>query len=309
MGFGLLGAANAVEPIEDEDAAAMLAQCFALGIRLFDTAPLYGGRRSEARLGGLLKAYERSDFALSTKVGRYRTWGQIPDKKNHLLGSEFDYSYDRTLKSVEESMRLLGSDHLDIVHIHDCDDHVDAALSGAFKALRSLRVSGVVGGISLGVMNPDTAVQMLSREKFDCVMIAGRYSLLNHTALHALIPLCQKQNTDIINAAPFNSGILAVGPVPGVRYDYAISSPEIIAKVEKIVAVCQDFEIHLKRAALQFAAAPDVVKSVALGLVSPDLLQGNLYDLTTPIPAEFWARLKAETLLDEAAIVPKVTTL
>lgn len=293
LGFGLLGTTNAT-PISDGDADRMFAAAWDLGLRRFDTAPLYGGGLSEDRLGRLLRGRPRADYVLSSKVGRYRAYGAaVTDAKAH-PGDWRDYSRDATLRAVETSLTRLGTDHLDIVFVHDCDTHLAEARDGALPALAELRAEGVVGAIGCGSNLAATHLALLRDAVLDVLMVAGRFTLLDQSAAESLFPLCLARGVQVELAAPFNSGILATGADAAVtRFDYAPPSPAIRDRVRDIEDICQTHGVPLKRAALQYSAGHPAVTRLVLGLVHPDGLRSNLADLSTPVPDTLWPALAA----------------
>lgn len=298
LGFGLLGTTNTA-PVSDESARQIFDCAQSLGINRFDTAPLYGGGLSEERLGKLLKGIPRSDYVLSTKVGRFRPYAaQVSNPKDN-VGDSRDYSFDTTLRSVEASLQRLGTDRLDIVFIHDCDEHIDEAVKGAWPALNRLEEQGVIGRIGCGSNVSATHEKLLERVPLDTLMVANCYSLLQGAAAARLLPRCQALGTEVELAAPFNSGILATGPDdPSARYDYVLAGAEIRERVRQISAVCQQHGVSLKQAALHYCARHPAVDRLILGLAEPAQLRSNHEDLQTPVPDALWAALEVIGIVD-----------
>lgn len=291
LGFGLLGTTNTA-PIPDEDAEAMFAAAWDMGLRRFDTAPLYGGGLSEDRLGRLLRAVPREAYALSSKVGRYRAYAATVANPKDNPGDWHDYSRDATLRSVEASLKRLGTDRLDIAFVHDCDDDVAAALDGALPALAELKSQGVVGAIGCGSNLAATHLALVQQAELDVLMVAGRFTLLDQTAARALFPACLARGIAVELAAPFNSGILATGPDdPATRFDYEAPDDDTRARVRAIQSICAAHGVPLKRAALHYSAAHPAVRRLVLGLTEPDGLRSNLDDLSLPVPPGLWAAL------------------
>ncbi|WP_323768237.1 aldo/keto reductase [Marinovum sp.] len=298
LGFGLLGTTNAA-PVSDAEAEAMFAAAWHMGLRRFDTAPLYGGGLSEERLGRLLRGRPRGDYLLSSKVGRYRDYAAVVSNPKDNPGDWHDYSRDATLRSVEASLTRLGTDRLDIVFLHDCDDHIGAALEGALPVLADLKAQGVIGALGVGSNVAATHLALLQRAALDVLMVAGRFTLLDQSAAKALFPLCEARGTEVELASPFNSGILATGPDdPGTRFDYQPPDAAIRDRVRTIAQVCAAQGVSLKRAALQYSAAPRAVTRLVLGLTDPDGLRSNLADLADPVPDALWPALAALGLPD-----------
>jgi len=292
LGFGLLGTTNTA-PISDEDALEIFRTAVhELGVNRFDTAPLYGGGLSEERLGKLLISTPRDDYILSTKVGRYRPYAAyVTDPKNN-AGDVYDYSHDSTLRSIEKSLQRLRTDRLDIVFIHDCDEHIEAATNGAWPALSKLRDEGVLGRIGCGSNVAATHEQLLERVDMDIMMVANCYSLLEDTASAKVFPRCQELSVEVELAAPFNSGILATGPdVETARYNYVIAGDEVRARVRAIQHLCMSHGVALKQTALQYCLRHPAVSRLILGLAKPDELRSNIQELKNPIPDALWEEL------------------
>jgi D-threo-aldose 1-dehydrogenase len=220
--------------------------------------------------------------------------------------SMFDYSRDGVLRSLEESRKRLGIDKIDIVYIHDPDvnDSFKQALDEAFPALADLKSQGVIGAIGAGMNQAEMLCDFAKNADFDCFLLAGRYTLLDQIALKELLPLCQQKNISIIIGGAYNSGILATGAVEGAHYNYAPAPPEIMEKTRKIETVCARFNIPMKAAALQFPFGHPAVVSNIPGVKTKERFEENLSLFTHPIPAEFWAALKAESLIVPEAPVP-----
>ncbi|MBY6160243.1 aldo/keto reductase [Mameliella alba] len=292
LGFALLGSSNA-DPIPDAQARQMFDAAWDLGLRRFDTAPLYGGRQSEERLGQLLQGRPRDSYVLSTKVGRYRDYAvEVVNPKDN-PGDWHDYSRESTLRSVEQSLKLLGTDRLDIVFVHDCDKHLPEALSGALPALAELKAQGVIGALGCGSNVAATHHALLRETDLDVLMVAGRFTLLDQSADDDLFPLCLARGVQVELAAPFNSGILATGPdVDETRFDYQPPDAALRDRVRAIQSACHAEGVPLKRAALHYAAAHPAVTRLVLGLIHPEGLRSNLADLSAPVPHTLWTALE-----------------
>jgi len=302
IGFGAASLGYMYTPVTDEEAEAVVETMWAAGIRLYDTAALYGGGLSEVRLGRALARHPRAEYILCTKVGRGRPFGQrrAPDG----AGDFWDFSYDFALRSVAESLKRLQVDRVDVVHIHDPDHALDQAMQGTYRALERLRDEGVVGAIGVG-SNSEVALAALARRgRFACFLLANRYTLLEQRALSELLPLCLERGIAVINAGVFNSGILATGTGPGARYEYREAPPEIQDQVRRLSDVCSRHKVAVKAAALQFPLGHPAVTTLLLGGGSIAHLRENLLLLTESIPERFWVELKAQGLVDPAAPVP-----
>jgi D-threo-aldose 1-dehydrogenase len=314
LGFGAGPLGDFYGAIPSSTAAATVEAAWEAGLRTFDTAPLYGYGRSELRLGHVLREMSREEYVLCTKVGRYFAPVKAGEDTSDLRpgGLPFrpvlDYSYDGALRSLEHSLLRIGVARVDIVHLHDLDawacggeENAERCLrqaeSGAFKALAELRASGDIRAIGVGVNQPSWAARVIRALDLDCVMIAGRYSLLNQEAAEDLFPLCLERNIGVLAAGPFNGGLLVRGPAPGVRYNYAEPPAEIVERLRRLQAICQRHDVPIAAAALQFTAAHPAVNCVVAGAMSADEVRANVDHLRRPIPASFWDDLRASALL------------
>jgi D-threo-aldose 1-dehydrogenase len=264
------------------------------GIRLFDTAHLYGGGLAEERLGRALAGRPRDAYRIATKIGCYRPYGQGPIPPGGTRRREadvWDYGYDRTLAAVETSLRRLAVDRLDIVHIHGFDQHIDAALGGAYRALARLKAEKIVGAIGAGCDAAAPLVTALGREPFDVVLCAGRYTLLDRAAAAELLPLAMRTGTRVIAGGVFNSGILATGATRGAHYNYNAASPETVARVQALDALCRDHGATLRAAAVQFPLRNPAIDAILLGAANPAELQDSLECLARPISQALWVAI------------------
>jgi D-threo-aldose 1-dehydrogenase len=320
LGFGGAPLGNLYAPIEEAEALASVERAYALGLRYFDTAPHYGNGLSEHRIGHVLRRLPRESFTLSTKVGRLLSPDPSAAADQHGFQAalpftqRFDYSYDATLRSLEDSAQRLGLARIDIVYIHDIDDftHGSAdqparfreAMEGAYRALERLRAARAVRAIGLGVNDTQVCLDAARHGDFDGFLLAGRYTLLDQSAHAELLPLCLVRNLKLVIGGPYNSGILATGAVPGARYDYRPASETVLRKVAAIGAQCRRFGVPLKAAALRFPLGHPAVAAVIPGARSPAEVEENLALVRQPIPAEFWTSLKSEGLLPPEVPVP-----
>lgn len=318
LGFGAAPFGNLMAEVSDEATRASADTALAAGIRYFDTAPFYGHGLSEHRLGEALRFRPRESFVLSTKVGRLlkpdpraRTPG--PFVRTPPFDIAYDYSRDGALRSIEDSLQRMGLAHIDIVFIHDVTakwrgDALEAtyreAMVGAYRALADLRAQGTIGAIGVGVNDVDILRRFANDGDFDCFMLAGRYTLLDTTALPELLPLCERKNISILLAAPYHSGILASGAVAGAKFWYADAPPEILDRVRKIEAICARHGVSLQSAATQFPLAHPRIASVAAGYRSPAEVRTALAACAAPIPIAFWAEIRDAGLVDPMAPTP-----
>jgi D-threo-aldose 1-dehydrogenase len=319
LGFGTAPIGDLYARLDDATAIAAVERAFELGINLLDTSPLYGRGLAEHRCGTAIRRASRRDLVICTKVGRWMDPFHPPDDGSGFVGGSphratVDYSYDGTMRSVEQSLLRLGIDRLDLLLIHDVDvwthgkdaveDRFREAMDGAYVALDRLRAEGVVAGIGIGVNEAEMCVRFAQAGSFDVMLLAGRYSLLEQPALSEFLPLAQRQGIGVLLGGVFNSGILATGAIPGAKYNYRDAPPEILDKVASIERVCAGHVVALPTAALHFALGHPAVVSLVLGGRSPQDVEHNVGALDLEVPAGLWADLKAERLLDPDAPVP-----
>ena len=222
-----------------------------------------------------------------------------------MAASPFDYSRDAVLRSFESSLERLGIDRIDIVLIHDPDDHQHEALETAFPTLAELRSQGVIGAIGAGMNQWQMLAHFARNADFDCFLLAGRYTLLEQTALDDFLPLCVEKQISVFTGGVYNSGILALGPDhPAATYNYAPAPPEIADRARRIAAVCDRHGVPLQVAAANFPLGHPAVTALLIGGESPTQFSETVAALRTPIPAALWADLKAEGLLREDAPSP-----
>ena len=320
LGFGAAPLGNLYAPVAEDEALAAVHAAYAQRIRYFDTAPLYGHGMSEHRCGEALRRYPRDTFVLSSKVGRLLRPGR--DASDAFDGyadtlpfrTVYDYSYDGAMRSFEDSLQRLGTDRIDILLVHDIDVRThgvegqkrrfDEAVGGAFRALQRLRAESVVGAIGLGVNEIDVCIAAAERVDIDCVLLAGRYSLLEQGALDRLLPLCAERGIGVIVGGPFNSGILASGTTGEARYDYALAPPAILERVRSIEAVCRRHRVALAAAALQFPYGHPAVTAVIPGARTRAEVEQNVALREVAIPADFWRELKEVGLMRDDAPCP-----
>lgn len=310
LGLGTAPLAGLYEAVGKSRALATLQRAYELGIRYFDTAPLYGHGLAEQRTGVVLRRHRRDEFTLSTKVGRLLRPGE-PSPDGQFRGTPkvipvFDFSYDATMRAFEESRQRLGIDRVDILFIHDPDEYYDDALHGAYRALAKLRDEGVVGAIGAGMNQSEMLARFARETDMDCFLLAGRYTLLEQGALKELLPLCEQRNIAIVIGGVFNSDLLA-NPRPGAHFNYEPASAQLIKRAQEIGELCARWEVPLKAAALQFPMAHPTVASVLIGVRSTEHLEENVRLFELEIPDGLWAELKARQLLDETAPVPEST--
>lgn len=300
------------------DAAVALTVTAALdqGVRYLDTAPFYGFGLAEHRLGRALQDVPRERYVLSTKVGRLLRprSGPAPDiapfAESLPFEAVFDYSYDGTMRSLEASRQRLGLASIDIALIHDLSPRwhgadlprrLDEAMEGAYRALDELRRSNDIKAIGVGVNDSRACLDLAARGRFDCFMLAGRYTLLDHTALDEFLPSCAAEGIGVLLAGPFNSGILATGATEGATFFYAPADAGIVERTRKIEAICNRHEVPLAAAALQFSTSHPAITSTVTGCRSAEEVTRNLELMDMPIPPALWQELAATGLISSEA--------
>lgn len=314
LGLGTAPLGGLFAAVPDPQAHAVVESAWARGLRYFDTAPLYGFGLAEQRLGHVLAGRPRHEFVLSTKVGRLLRADAPPDPGQFHQGDPFyrgtppvnpvfDYSYDGVMRSVEESLQRLGLDRVDILFIHDPDDHFAAALSGAYRALDRLRSEGTVGAVGAGMNQAEMLARFAREADFDCFLLAGRYTLLDQVGLDELLPLCEQKNIAIVVGGVYNSGLLA-DTRPGATFNYVPAAAQWVEKARRLQAVCDRHGVPLKAAAIQFPLAHPAVATVLTGSRTVAELDENLRMFAYEIPSDLWAELRAEGLIPAAAPVP-----
>ncbi len=293
LGLGCAPLGNLFAPMTDADAGATVAAAWECGIRLFDTAPLYGHGLSEHRLGAAVRPYPRDEFVVSTKVGRLvRPDAEFDPGVFRIprgTAPQFDFSGDGVRRSIEESLERLGLDRIDIVLVHDPDDHEQAALDGAFPALVTLRDEGVVRAIGAGMNQQEMLDRFVARVDLDCVLLAGRYTLLDRSG-EALLEHCAERGVGVIIGGVFNSGILA-GADRTPTFDYEPADRGIVERVDALRTTCARTGVALPAAALQFALDHPAVSTVVIGAADPGEIRADVEWASTTIPPALLAEL------------------
>ena len=307
--------------VPEADAIATAQHAVDLGIGYFDTAPLYGYGNSEHRLGMALGDVPAGSYVLSTKVGRL-----LVDRDRITPGMDidhqraegrddyyfrdtppvrpvFDYSFDGVLRSVEESLERLGLERIDILYIHDPDEHWEQAIGAAYPALDRLRAEGTIRAIGVGMNETDMLARFAREGHFDIFLVANRYTLLGQEALDELFPLCLERGIAVALGGVFNSGILA-NPRPGSRFGYVPADPTILSRAEHLRDVCARHGVPLAAAAVQFALAHPAVVSIVAGVRSIAQLDDYPGLLRREIPDQLWQELIAEQLLPPGVPTP-----
>lgn len=320
LGFGTAPLGNLLKAISDTEARATLDAAWAGGARYFDTAPLYGLGLAETRLNPFLRDKPRDEYVLSSKVGRLiqhcapehrdgvGKWLEVPCRREN-----FDYSYDGVMRSFEHSFSRLGVDRIDILYVHDLckfthgsrevsNLRVEEFFAGrGYDAMVSLRDQGLVRAIGGGINEWEVCQALAERGDFDLFLLAGRYTLLEQTALDSFLPLCESRGIGIVTGGPYNSGILASGAKPGAFYNYEPAPQNILDRVNEIESVCREHNVRMVDAAFQFPLLHPTHVAVIPGGQSADETASNLQAASAEIPAALWADLKSKGLMREDA--------
>jgi len=311
LGFGAAPIGNLFSAVGDADAAATVDAAWNAGLRFFDTAPLYGHGLSERRLGAALRARPRDEVVVATKVGRLLDAHVVKDDDGFVdtppVGWRYDFSHDATLRSLDASLERMGLDRIDVLHVHDPDDHAEDALRGAFPALRKLRDEGVVRAIGAGMNQSALLARFVREADVDCVLLAGRYTLLEQPALADLLPLCVQRGVSVIAGGVFNSGLLA-DPSPRAMYDYHPAPPVQIEHARHLASVCARHGVDLKAAALRFPLAHPAVACVLTGARTVAEVEENARLFAAPIPLALWNDLRRERLIGDDVPTPCTET-
>ncbi|MBR0829137.1 aldo/keto reductase [Bradyrhizobium manausense] len=308
IGLGTAPLGGLFSAVSEADAEATIERAWSLGVRFFDTAPLYGFGLAERRLGSFLRQQKRDSFAISTKVGRLLRPATASGEDDHYKGApalrpQFDFSYDGVMRSVEESLTRLGLDRVDVLLVHDPDDHYDAAVSGAFRALMRLRDDGTVKAIGSGMNQSEMLARFAEAVPLDCFLLAGRYTLLDQGALTALFPICRAKNIGILLGGIYNSGILA-NPHTGAKFNYEDADAALVSRALELDALCRKHGTELKAAAVQFCMAHPAVTVAVQGARTAAEVSDNIAMAELPVPQAFWQELRGRKLVDANAPLP-----
>ena len=305
LGFGAGPLGGFYGPVTPEEAIGAVRAAWDLGVRYFDVAPLYGHGRAEVLLGHVLRELPRDEFVLSTKVGRWlRPHGQDQDPATLRPGGlpfhpVLDYSRDGVLRSLEHSMLRLGVPRVDIVMIHDVDVHSQgseeaaerafaAAIGGAYPALVELKRAGAIRAIGIGLNQVHWALRWLDETDLDCVMIAGRWTLLNREAGDELFPECERRGVGVLAAGAFNGGLIARGVATGAHYNYRPAPPAVLERLAALERAAGATGADLRAAAIQFVLRHPAVNALVAGAMRASEVRENVAALRTPVPEAFW---------------------
>ncbi|WP_430787726.1 aldo/keto reductase [Actinoplanes sp. G11-F43] len=320
LGMGLAPIGGLYAAVGDRTAAAAVDEAWRRGVRFFDTAPLYGAGLSEQRAGAALRgrppqSADPDGFTIATKVGRrIQTPGQGRLSPTATEGGDgmwaesrgdavWDFSAEGVRESHRESLERLGLERVDILHLHDPDEHFPQALAEALPVLAELRRAGTVRAVSAGMNQSAMLTEFARTGQFDCFLLAGRYSLLDQSGLGDLLPECHRRGISVIIGGVYNSGILAA-PVPGATFGYRPASPKMLARAQAMERVCARYDVPLRAAALQFPWGHPAVASVLVGMRSPEEAADAAAMARVVIPGALWRDLSAAWLLDPEVPVP-----
>lgn len=310
LSFGGAAIGGLYEEVGEEPARRTVARALERGLCYLDTAPHYGLGLSERRLGRALEGVPRDSFQISTKVGRLLSPlapGETEPPHGFVttapLKRSWDFSRDGVLRSLEDSLQRLGLDRVDILYLHDPDAFESEVYATGYPTLAQLRAEGVVGAIGAGMNQAEMLTRLVRRLDLDLVLVAGRYSLLDQSALTELLPTCQARGVEVVVGAPFNGGLLAA-PRPGATYDYRRATPELVVRATRMRDVCTRHGVTLTAAALQFPLGHPAVVSVLAGARSPQEVDDNACAFNARVAPEIWDELKLAGLLHPELPVP-----
>jgi D-threo-aldose 1-dehydrogenase len=307
LGGGPLG--GLFQPVNDDAAAATLAEAWYHGIRYFDTAPHYGIGQSERRFGEFLRQKPSDEFTLSTKVGRLLVEQDAAGRTDEAFEVSathrrvWDFSRDGIRRSLEESLVRMGLERVDAVYLHDGEYHFKTALNEGYPALAELRAEGVVSAIGAGMADAALLTKLVRETDVDVVMVAGRYTLLDQSGLDELLPTCQEGGVSVIAAAVFHSGVLAhPRPLAEAMFDYETASAAVLDRANRLAEICAGHGVTLPQAAMAFPLTHPAVAGVVVGMRSAEEVRQNGKSFATGVSPQLWNDLCAEGLLDERVL-------
>jgi D-threo-aldose 1-dehydrogenase len=311
VGLGGAPLGNLLGEVSDAEAVATVNAAWDEGWRFFDTAPHYGLGLAEERLGAGLQGKPRDEFVLSSKVGRiiYEASDAATDDEGFEISTtrrrRWDFSRDGVLRSIEDSLRRIGTDRLDVVFVHDPDDHYEDAIATAFPTLIELRDQGVIGAIGSGMNQSAMLTRFVNEVDIDVIMLAGRYTLIDPDGLDDVLPACLEHDVQVIAVGVFNSGLLSrPRPATDATFNYEPAAQTLIDKANKVADVCEAHGVTLPAAALAFPLAHPAVAGIAVGCRTPEEVHANAELARTEVPAALWSDLKSAGLLRDDAPTP-----
>lgn len=312
LSFGSAPIGNLLREVSDADAHGAIEAAWEGGIRYFDTAPHYGLGLAERRMGEVLSQYPRDEYLVSTKVGRLLEPSDKYPGENDLVDGfmvpkdfvrVYDYSEDAIKRSIESSLTRMNTDHIDIVFVHDPDDHYREALEGAFPALSKLRDEGVIKSFGSGMNQAEMLTDFVRYTDLDVIMLAGRYTLIEQFSLDNLLPLALERDVSVVAAGVFNSGLLSKDrPSADSSYNYAPAPAELIAKVNEIADICEAHGVTLPAVAAQFPLGHSAVSNICLGARDARQVSRNVQLFSEEIPAAVWEDLKDASIVRDESV-------
>jgi D-threo-aldose 1-dehydrogenase len=312
LGFGGSAVGNLSTAISDRQAGDAIERAWALGVRYFDTAPHYGFGLSERRIGTALAAVPRDELLVSTKVGRLIVPRLPPaaiDDEGFAVAGDltraWDFSREGVARSLRESCVRLGLDRVDIALVHDPDRAWDGAARDGLRALAELRADGEVRAVGIGTTSTSGLAELIEDRIVDLVLLAGRYTLLDHRAGLPVLTAAERHGVAVVLAGVFNSGVLATPrPRVGARYEYRDADPAIVAVANRMADVCESHGVDLPTAAIAFARRHPSVTAVVVGMGSATEVDENVARFATSVPGALWDDLAARSLIDERCAAP-----
>ena len=306
LSLGTAPLAGLFKSVDVSDSDQLIHTALDNGMNYFDTAPLYGHGLAEERLGRILRTVTKP-FVLETKVGRVLNWVEkadpvpwFPDADPHMQ-PVFDYSADGIKRSLDESLKRLGVDHIDIALMHEAENYIPQAINTAYPVLADLKRQGIIKAVGIGINFCDAALEIMKSVDLDIVLLAGRYTLLDQSAQNKLLPYALERKVDITIGGVFNSGVLA-DPKPGATFEYLPASDEIIKKAQDIGAFLKKLGIPLTAAALQFPLRHPAVTSVLTGSRNSRELLANMTDFDLELPEDIWNQLEDAGLIEKMSL-------
>jgi D-threo-aldose 1-dehydrogenase len=311
VGLGGAPLGNLLTEVSDAEAVATVNAAWDEGWRYFDTAPHYGLGLAEERLGAGLRDKPRDSYVLSSKVGRiiYSTDSSAADDEGFNINTtrrrRWDFSRDGVLRSIEDSLRRIGTDRLDVVFVHDPDDHFSDAVATAFPTLIELREQGVIGAIGSGMNQSAMLTRFVQEVDIDVIMLAGRYTLIDPDGLDDVLPACLDNDVQVVAVGIFNSGLMSQPrPAAGTTFNYEPAAQALVDKANKLADLCESHGTTMPAAALAFPLFHQAVAGVAVGCRTPDEVHTNATLARTDVPTALWTDLKSAGLLREDAPTP-----
>ncbi|NYD67475.1 aldo/keto reductase [Agromyces atrinae] len=305
LGLGAAPLGNLYRAIDDDSARAVVDGMWDGGVRYFDTAPHYGLGLSERRLGAALAERPRDEYVISTKIGRVLEPVANPDgalDDGFVVPADrvrrWDFSADGVRRSLDESLERLGLDRVDIVYVHDPDDHLEQAIAEALPALVALRDEGIVGAIGVGANSADVIARFIETGDLDLAMVAGRYTLLEQPALADVFPAAERHGTGVVAVGVYNSGLLATStPSADAHYNYGPVPADVLARARELAAVCAAHDVELPHAAVQFALRHPLVVNATVGVGKPHHVASTIRYATAAVPDALWVDLADRGLI------------